>query len=232
MGGAFEPFALSRGIRKGDPLSPYILILCMELLGHLIKKCTKGTWTPLKASHGNVGISHLFLVNDLILLVKVNMKVCEAIPDVLQVLCSKLGQKVSAKKSRIYFSPNVDSNLKERIWDRLGMQATINFGNHLEFPLKHEEAPMRQFNFVVERVMSELSGWKWWESTRSRNQQYPLHIPVRPITRARSKKIREWLNGLIQEFWTNSNTGHFKLGPKEDEGVINLIQAIDKADLA
>lgn len=115
MGGAFEPFALSRGIRKGDLLSPYILILCMELLGHLIKKCTKGTWTPLKASHGNMGISHLFLVNDLILLVKVNMKVCEAIPDVLQVLCSKLGQKVSAKKSRIYFSPNVDSNLKERI---------------------------------------------------------------------------------------------------------------------
>lgn len=42
-GGAFEPFAPSRGIRKGDPLSPYILILCMELLGHLIKKCTKGT---------------------------------------------------------------------------------------------------------------------------------------------------------------------------------------------
>ena len=56
-----------------------------------------------------------FFVNDLILFAKVNMKVCEAIPDVLQVLCSKLGQKVSAKKSRIYFSPNVDSNLKERI---------------------------------------------------------------------------------------------------------------------
>ena len=27
----------------------------------------------------------------------------------------------------------------------------------------------------------------------------PLHIPIRPITRARSKKIKEALNGLIQE---------------------------------
>ena len=54
----------------------------------------------------------------------------------------------------------------------------------------------------------------------------PLHVPVGPITRARSKKIKEVLNGLIQEIWANYNTGHSKLGPKEDEGVINLIQVI------
>ena len=60
----------------------------------------------------------------------------------------------------------------------------------------------------------------------------PLHIPVGPITRARSKKIIEALNGLIHDIWVDSTTGHSKLGPKEDEGVINLIQAIDGADHA
>ena len=55
----------------------------------------------------------------------------------------------------------------------------------------------------------------------------PLHIPVGAITKARSKKIKEALNGLIQEIWADSNVGHSKLGPKEDEGVINLIQAIE-----
>ena len=54
-----------------------------------------------------------------------------------------------------------------------------------------------------------------------------LHVPVRPITRERSKKIKEALNGLIQQIWADSNVGHFKLGPKEDEGIINLIQAIE-----
>ena len=43
----------------------------------------------------------------------------------------------------------------------------------------------------------------------------------------RSKKIKEALNGLIQEIWADSNAGHSKLGPKEDESVINLIQAIE-----
>ena len=55
----------------------------------------------------------------------------------------------------------------------------------------------------------------------------PLHVPVGPITKARSKKIKKALNGLIQEIWVDSNAGHSKLGPKEDEGVINLIQAIE-----
>ena len=54
----------------------------------------------------------------------------------------------------------------------------------------------------------------------------PLHVRVEPITKARSKKIKEALNGLIQEIWADSNAGLSKLGPKEDEGVINLIQAI------
>ena len=60
-----------------------------------------------------------------------------------------------------------------------------------------------------------------------------MHVLVRPITRARFKKIKEAFNGLmIQEIWADYHTGHSKLGPKEDEGVINLIHAIDRANLA
>ena len=50
-----------------------------------------------------------------------------------------------------------------------------------------------------------------------------LHVPVGPITKARSKKIKEALNGLIQEIWVDSNAGHSKFGPKEEKCVINLI---------
>jgi hypothetical protein len=44
--------------------------------------------------------------------------------------------------------------------------------------------------------------------------------------------ISEELSGLMQEIWDGSKMEHSNLGPKEDEGVINLIEAIDEADLA
>ena len=50
-----------------------------------------------------------------------------------------------------------------------------------------------------------------------------MHVLVGPIIKAKSKNIKEALNGLIQEIWADSNAGHSKFGPKEDEGVINLI---------
>jgi hypothetical protein len=60
----------------------------------------------------------------------------------------------------------------------------------------------------------------------------PLHVSVGPIIRAKSKMIKEALSGLIQEIWAGSKTRHSKCRPKEDEGIINLIQAIDGADFA
>ena len=53
----------------------------------------------------------------------------------------------------------------------------------------------------------------------------PLHVPIGPITRARSKKIKEALNGLIQDIWAESKVIMPKLGPNENQGLIHLIKA-------
>ena len=67
-GGKLEPFLPSRGIRQGDPISPYIFILCLEYLGLLIhEKTTSKTWKAVKASKIGPAFTHLFFANDLIL---------------------------------------------------------------------------------------------------------------------------------------------------------------------
>ena len=160
-GGALEAFNPSRGLRQGDPISPYLFILCMEYLGHLIdKKCMEGVWKPLKAFRENIGISHLFFTDDLILFAKVDEDSCEAISEVLDEFCEESGQKVSMEKSRIYFSPNVQAERRSEICSRLGIQATANIGNYLGFPINHKGVPRNRLNFIIERVMSKLAGWK------------------------------------------------------------------------
>ena len=70
------------------------------------------------------------------------------------------GQKISNEKSRIYFSANVDEDLKERVCEKLGMFETKNSRKYLGFPLKRIGALRGQYNFVAERVMKKLAGWK------------------------------------------------------------------------
>ena len=46
-----DSFAPSLGIHQGDPLSPYIFILCMEYLAWLIEvEVTNGSWKGIKVS--------------------------------------------------------------------------------------------------------------------------------------------------------------------------------------
>jgi hypothetical protein len=93
-----------------------------------------------------------------------------------------------------------------------------------------------EYNISATFNVSDLSLFNVGEDSRlnpfkergnDENQQAPLkdplHVPVGPIIRARSKKIKEALNGLIQDIWADSTTGHSKLGTKKDESVINLI---------
>ena len=100
---------------------------------------------------------------------------------------------------------------------------------HRPTKLNHVTLMFSVFLFYTSSSASTLAHTTWYTHLDENQQAFkdPLHVLVGPITRARSKKIKEALNGLIQEIWADSNAGHSQLGPKEDEGVINLIQAIE-----
>ena len=99
----------SRGLRQGDPISPYIFILCMEYLSTLINlKCEEGSWKKIKASRSGPGFSHIFFANDLLLFAKTDKRNVEAVVEVLDEFCKLSGLKISKEKSKIFFSPNWD----------------------------------------------------------------------------------------------------------------------------
>ncbi|KAL5734742.1 hypothetical protein ACOSP7_032603 [Xanthoceras sorbifolium] len=82
------------GIRQGDPISPYIFVLCMEKLSHLIvDSVSKGLWKPIRISRGGPLISHLFFADDLILFGYASLQQANAMKDCLDLFCSYSGQQ-------------------------------------------------------------------------------------------------------------------------------------------
>ena len=79
-GGALDPFFPSREIWQGDPLSPYLFILCMEVLGRIIEeKSANGVWSPVKASKSGPAFTHLFFADDLLIFAKADAENCNSV---------------------------------------------------------------------------------------------------------------------------------------------------------
>ena len=99
-GEALEPIYPLRRIRQGDPLSPYLFILCMDFLGQLIQeKCEAKMWQPVKASQSRPAFLHLFFADYLVLFGKANGTSCAVIRDVLMsfVLCRAISEHHQVK---------------------------------------------------------------------------------------------------------------------------------------
>lgn len=54
-------FSPLRGLRQGDPISPYIFVICIERLSHRINKEVQSKhWKPIRLSQRGIPITHLF----------------------------------------------------------------------------------------------------------------------------------------------------------------------------
>ena len=69
------PIILSRGLRQGDPLSPYLFILCAEGLSSLIRVNEKaGLIHGVKVARSAPMVSHLFFTDDSFLFFRANLQ--------------------------------------------------------------------------------------------------------------------------------------------------------------
>lgn len=57
-------FRSSRGLRQGDPLSPYLFIMVSNVLNSMIAKAELGYISGVVVGFGSVSISYLQFAND------------------------------------------------------------------------------------------------------------------------------------------------------------------------
>ena len=104
-GGKSENFKPERGMRQGDPLSPYIFILGQKILSRLLEKEFRHhNIIGVKASVGGPAITHVIYADDVVLFSKACRKEAATINQCLETYCSCLGQTLNRSKSGVFFS--------------------------------------------------------------------------------------------------------------------------------
>lgn len=95
------------GLRQGDPLSPYIFILCMEVLSQkLIHNQAQGLIQGLKINRRAPEISHLFFADDALFFLKGTMGNVGNLRTILDKFCDLSGEMINTQKSHTVFSRN------------------------------------------------------------------------------------------------------------------------------
>ncbi|XP_062094098.1 uncharacterized protein LOC133800152 [Humulus lupulus] len=117
-----------RGLRQGDPLSPFIFVLCAEALSCLILGAEqRNLLEGLCFGRKGVRVSHLFFADDSIMFLNVDTDECRALKDILLCYTTASGQMINFSKSEVCFGSKVDDGAKKEIADIFEVKITDHF---------------------------------------------------------------------------------------------------------
>ena len=109
--GYFKP---NRGLWQGDPLSPYLFLLCAEGLHSLIQQAKlSGSIKGVSLSSASPKVSHLFFADDSLLFCRATTHECNTILDILHQYEEGLGQKINQGKTQLFFNPNIANHMQQ-----------------------------------------------------------------------------------------------------------------------
>ncbi|MCH93722.1 hypothetical protein A2U01_0014675, partial [Trifolium medium] len=155
---SFQP---QRGLRQGDPLSPYLFIICADVLSGLISKAQSNQGLHgVKIAPKAPEITHLLFADDSLFFCRANKEEVTTLANIIQQYQAASGQLVNYNKSEMVFSKGVSSDIKTTISLILPIQLKDHFNKYLGLPTVVGRSKSQVFNFIQDKIWKKLKGWK------------------------------------------------------------------------
>lgn len=149
-----------RGIRQGDPQSPYLFILCSEVLSGLCKRAHhNGLLKGVSIAAHCPNINHLLFVDDTMFFSKANTKNAESLKALLTTYESISSQLINKQKSSIFFAKKTPSQTRDLVKSILEVDKEGGVGKYLGIPEHFGRKKKDLFASVVERIKVRALSW-------------------------------------------------------------------------
>ena len=143
----------TRGIRQGDPLSPFLFLLCTKGLNGLIKEAeNNGDIHGFSLCWRGPKLTHLLFMDDSLLFCKATMEECGKVLEILNMYEVTLGQKVNRSKTGLFFSKFTSAEIRHGIKEALGVPEIMQYERYLGLPSFVGKGKKASFSYIKERV--------------------------------------------------------------------------------
>ncbi|GJY25246.1 RNA-directed DNA polymerase, eukaryota, reverse transcriptase zinc-binding domain protein [Tanacetum coccineum] len=158
-GSPTEEFQFFKGLKQGDPLSPFLFILVMECLHLSFQKVVDaGMFTGIRLSQ-SVNLSHMFYADDAVFVGQWNDKNINTLTHVLECFYLASGLRINMSKSRI-MGVHVNRDNVHHAAGKLGCLILNSPFSYLGTKVGGLMSRSEAWNEVIEKVKSRLSKWK------------------------------------------------------------------------
>lgn len=151
----------TRGLRQGDPLSPYLFVICTEMLIKMLQIAeVKGQITGLKVAMGAPPVTHLLFADDNMFYCREKDEELNQISRIVEEYSLASGQRVNYQKSNITFGKNVPEERRIDIKRKLGIEQEGGKEVYLGLPESFKGSKVSILSYLRERLQQKVSSWQ------------------------------------------------------------------------
>ncbi|GKD03866.1 putative RNA-directed DNA polymerase, eukaryota, reverse transcriptase zinc-binding domain protein [Tanacetum coccineum] len=159
-GSPMSEFSINRGLRQGDPLSPFLFILVMEGLHSAFDDVVgNGLINDININNSSINISHLFFADDVIITTGWNARDLENSIRVLHVFYLASGLKINIHKSNIYGIGVNEDEVYNMASNAGCIVGNIPF-NYIGLTIGSNMKFIASWKILIDRFRPRLSTWK------------------------------------------------------------------------
>ena len=151
-------FKGKQGLRQGDPLSPFLFAICLEVLSRNMNRLKRNPEFNHHPKCLEMSITHLAFADDLILFSRGDAPSVRLSMDCLKQFGNYSGLSINASKSSLFMAGICQEDMVE-------IEAITGF-NRGEFPFRYLGVPVaasrltiNQFNPLISKISEYISAW-------------------------------------------------------------------------
>lgn len=151
-------FQSKRGLKQGCALSPYLFVICMNVLSHMLNKAAAENQIGYHPRCKNILLTHLCFADDLLVFTDGSRRSIEGVLKVFEEFQAILGLKISVEKSTLY-TAGISKNLEQDIITSFSFESGKLPVRYLGLPLLTRIMTVNDYMPLVEKVEKRMKLW-------------------------------------------------------------------------